>query len=62
MAVHVEIVRRKLSDTTYSTYGGNTSGGITAPGVGGDMVARHDDRSTQGAFHIIGFARPPWKS
>jgi hypothetical protein len=58
--VHVEIVRKRLSATTYSTYGGNTSSGNGSPSDGG-MVARHDDRSTTGMFHIIGFARPPWK-
>ena len=49
---HVEIVREKLSDTVYSTIGGNTGGG---------MVARNDHRSTLGTFRIVGFARPPWK-
>jgi hypothetical protein len=58
--VHVEIVRKRLSATRYSCYGGNTSSGDGSPNDGG-MVARHDDRSTMGAFHIIGFARPPWK-
>jgi hypothetical protein len=58
--VHVELVRARLSATRYSTYGGNTSSGNGSPSDGG-MVARHDDRSTMGAFHIIGFARPPWK-
>jgi hypothetical protein len=57
--VHVEIVRARMSDTMYSTYGGNTSSGDGSPSDGG-MVARHDNRSTMGAFHIIGFARPPW--
>ena len=50
----------KLSDTRYSTIGGNTSSGNGSPNDGG-MVARHDDRSTVGPFRIIGFARPPWK-
>jgi hypothetical protein len=59
--VHVEIVRKRLSDTRYSTYGGNTSSGNGSQSNGG-MVARHDDRSTMGGFHIIGFARPPWKA
>jgi hypothetical protein len=58
--VHVEIVRKRLSASTYSTYGGNTSSGNGSPSDGG-MVARHDNRSTSGMFHIIGFARPPWK-
>ena len=58
--VHVEIVRKRLSPTRYSTYGGNTSSGDGSPNDGG-MVARRDDRSTTGGFHIIGFARPPWK-
>jgi hypothetical protein len=58
--VHVEIVRKRLSATTYSTYGGNTSSGNGSPSDGG-MVARHDNRSTTAGFHIIGFARPPWK-
>ncbi len=61
IAEHVEIVRKKMSETTYSTYGGNTSGGSTGSQSNGGMVARHDDRSTRGGFQIIGFARPPWK-
>ena len=59
-AVHVEIVREQLSDTRYSTYGGNTSAGDGSQSDGG-MVARRDDRATVGAFPIIGFARPPYK-
>jgi hypothetical protein len=58
--VHVELVRKRLSSTRYSCYGGNTSSGDGSPDDGG-MVARHDDRSTMGGFRIIGFARPPWK-
>ena len=46
-------------DTRYSTFGGNTSAGNGSQSDGG-MVARRDDRSTVGAFRIIGFARPPW--
>ena len=61
IAVHVEIVRAKLSATRYSTYGGNTSAGSSGSQSNGGMVARHDDRSTTGGFHITGFARPPWK-
>ena len=57
--VHVEIVLRRMSATTYSTIGGNTSSGNGSPNDGG-MVAQHDDRSTQGRFRIIGFARPPY--
>ena len=59
-AVHVEIVRERLSDTRYSTFGGNTSAGDGSQSDGG-MVARRDDRATVGAFPIIGFARPPYK-
>jgi hypothetical protein len=59
--VHVEIVRARTSSTVYSTYGGNTSSADGSQSDGG-MVARHDNRSTQGGFHIIGFARPPWKA
>lgn len=59
-AVHVEIVRQRLSDTRYSTYGGNTSAGDGSQSDGG-MVARRDDRATVGAFRIVGFARPPYK-
>lgn len=58
--VHVEIVRERLTETRYSTFGGNTSAGNGSPADGG-MVARRDDRSTTGTFRIIGFARPPWK-
>jgi hypothetical protein len=61
IAVHVEIVRAQLSSTTYSTYGGNTSAGTSGSQANGGMVAQHDDRTTTGSFHIIGFARPPWK-
>ena len=61
IAVHVEVVRAQLSATRYSTYGGNTSPGSTGGQSDGGMVARHDDRSTLGAFRIIGFARPPWR-
>lgn len=60
IAVHVEIVRAQLSDTRYSTYGGNTSGGSSGSQSNGGMVARHDDRSRVGGFRIIGFARPPY--
>jgi len=61
IAVHVEIVRAKLSASRYSTYGGNTSSGNAGSQSNGGMVARRDDRSTIGGFHIIGFARPPYK-
>ncbi len=61
IAVHVEIVRAKLSSTRYSTYGGNTSSGQAGSQSNGGMVARRDDRSVLGGFHIIGFARPPYK-
>jgi hypothetical protein len=57
--VHVEIVRERRGGTTYSTVGGNTSSGNGSPSDGG-MVARHDNRSTQGGFHIVAFARPPY--
>jgi hypothetical protein len=60
-AVHVEIVRERLSRQHYSTFGGNTSSGTAGSQSNGGMVARRDDRSTVGAFHIIGFARPPYK-
>ena len=59
--VHVELVLKRLSSTTYETVGGNTSSGNGSPSDGG-MVAHHTDRSTTGAFHIIGFARPPWQA
>ncbi len=58
--VHVEIVRVQLTETRYSTIGGNTSSGDGSQNDGG-MVARHDDRFTTGSFRIVGFARPPWK-
>ncbi|HEY6759093.1 MAG TPA: hypothetical protein VI318_06360 [Baekduia sp.] len=57
--VHVEIVRHRVSPTTYSTVGGNTTSGNGSQSDGG-MVAQHDDRSTMGGFHIVGFARPPY--
>jgi hypothetical protein len=56
---HVEIVRARTAPTMYSTYGGNTTMGNDARAL---FVARHDNRSTQGGFHIVGFARPPWKA
>ncbi len=56
--VHVEIVVKRLSSTRYSTIGGNTSSGNGSQSDGG-MVARRE-RSTTGAFRIVGFARPPW--
>ena len=60
--VHVELVRRQLSPTRYSTYGGNTGPGSTGGRSDGGTVARHDDRSTtSAALRIIGFARPPWQ-
>ena len=59
-AVHVEIVRERLSDTRYATFGGNTSAADGSQNDGG-MVARRDDRATVGAFPIVGFARPPYK-
>jgi len=60
-AVHVEIVRTRLSGTNYATIGGNTSSGTAGSQSNGGMVARRDDRSTAGGFHIVGFARPPYK-
>ena len=59
-AVHVEIVRERLSRERYSTYGGNTSSGTVGSQTNGGVVARRDDRSIFGAFHIVGFARPPY--
>jgi hypothetical protein len=60
-AVHVEIVRRRLSDTSYENIGGNTTAGNNGSQSNGGMVALRNDRSTVGNFRIIGFARPPWK-
>lgn len=60
-AVHVGIVEKKLSSTTYSTIEGNTSSGsVGSQSEGGGVYRRQ--RSTQGNFRIIGFARPDWPS
>lgn len=59
-AVHVELVRARLSNEHYSTYGGNTSSGRDGSQVDGGLVARRDDRCTVGDLHIVGFARPPY--
>lgn len=58
-AVHVEWTRRQLSPTRYATIGGNTSDDDGGSQANGGMVASREDRSTEGYFRIIGFARPP---
>lgn len=59
-AVHVEEVEERRSATAYGCIGGNTTPkGMTGSGADGGMVGR-TDRSTQGNFRIVGFARPPW--
>ena len=60
-AVHVAIVEKKLSDSSYQTIEGNTSAGDGGSQSNGGGVFRRV-RSTQGNFRIIGFARPPYPS
>src|ERR687889_2353400 len=58
-AVHVGMVEKKLSATGYHTIEGNTSSGSGGSQDNGGGVFRRQ-RSTQGTFRIVGFARPPW--
>lgn len=58
-AVHVGLVKRKLGSRVYGTVEGNTSSGQSgSQSEGGGVFAR--ERSMDGNFRIIGFARPPW--
>lgn len=57
-AVHVGMVEKKINNSTYQTIEGNTSSGSGSQSDGGGVFRRQ--RSTQGNFHIVGFARPPW--
>jgi hypothetical protein len=59
-AVHVGMVEKKTGATTYQTVEGNTSSGMGGSQDNGGGVFRRQ-RSTQGGFRIVGFARPPWK-
>lgn len=61
IAVHVGIVEKRLSGSSYQTIEGNTSSGNSGSQSNGGGVFRRQ-RSTGGNFHIIGFARPPWPS
>lgn len=58
-AVHVGMVEKKINATTFSTIEGNTSDGPGGSQANGGGVFRRQ-RSTQGNFRIVGFARPPW--
>jgi hypothetical protein len=58
-AVHVGICERKINAATYATIEGNTSSGSGGSQSEGGGVYRRQ-RSTQGNFRIIGFARPSW--
>lgn len=58
-AVHVGMVEKPISATTYQTIEGNTSSGSAGSQDHGGGVFRRQ-RSTQGTFRIVGFARPPW--
>ena len=58
-AVHVGVVEKRLSASLYRTIEGNTSSGTSGSQSEGGGVFRRE-RSTQGNFRIIGFARPPW--
>lgn len=55
-AVHVGIVRERISSSTYDTVEGNT--GNQSQSEGNGVYTRR--RSTNGSFRIIGFARPPY--
>jgi hypothetical protein len=57
IAVHVGLVRSRINATSYKTREGNTG---SSNADGGQVQDR--ERSTQGSFRIIGFARPPWPS
>lgn len=57
-SVHVGMCEKKINNTTYITIEGNTSSGTGSQSDGGGVFRRQ--RSTQGNFHIVGFARPPW--
>lgn len=59
-AVHVGIVEKRLSTSTYQSVEGNTSSGPGGSQANGGGVFRRE-RSTAGTFRIIGFARPPWR-
>ena len=58
-AVHVGLVEKQLSSSSYQTIEGNTSSGNMGSQDNGGGVFRRT-RSTQGMFRIIGFARPPY--
>lgn len=59
-AVHVEIVEKRNSPSSYSCIGGNTTPkGMSGSQANGGAVGR-TDRSTGGNFHIVGFAVPPY--
>lgn len=58
-AVHVGLVEKQLSSSSYQTIEGNTSSGSMGSQDNGGGVFRRT-RSTQGMFRIIGFARPPY--
>lgn len=60
-AVHIGVTEKRLSVTSYQTIEGNTSSGSGGSQANGGGVFRRQ-RSTQGGFRIIGFARPPWPS
>lgn len=60
VAVHVEVVEERRSPSSYGCIGGNTTpAGMSGSQANGGMVGR-TDRTTAGAFRIIGFARPPY--
>ena len=58
-AVHVEMVEKRNGPTSYTDIGGNTSSGDGGSQSNGGGVFRRQ-RSTEGTFRIVGFARPPW--
>lgn len=58
--VHVEIVERRRSASSYGCVGGNTTpAGMSGSQANGGAVGR-TNRSTQGGFRIGCFARPPY--
>jgi hypothetical protein len=58
-AIHIGIVEKKLGIGRYQNIEGNTSSGDGGNQSNGGGVFRRQ-RSTQGNFRIVGFARPPW--
>lgn len=58
-AIHVGLCEHRVSSMIYRTIEGNTSAAGGSQDKGGGVFRK--ERSSQGNFHIIGFARPPYK-